>query len=133
MALQHVHIYCSRQPIQPTLCQSSCALSSSLTNLLSFSLSLTCLSVSYQPSLSSSLSFTPPASSSFLDLLTVLQWNAAGLRAESVEFLHFFCSILSILSVSRNLVSTLVYLLGSLDILLCDLFSPISGLALFTS
>ena len=92
--LQLVYLYCSTRYIRPPICQCCTSAPPSSSNLLPSFCSLYIFSFfapSPPPHVSGSFLILP-ASSSFPDLLRVLQWNAGGLRARSTELLHFISS-----------------------------------------
>ena len=73
----------------------------------------------------------PPASSSSPGSFRVLQWNAKGLRAKSIELLHFVSlqPVYHICIQESNLNSLPLFV--SLETLLWDLIAPTPGLAIF--
>ena len=76
--------------------------------------------------------FPTSSSSCFLsDSLSVLQWNAGGLRARIMHYSTLPLLVQWILSVPRNPTLTHLPLPRSLYFLLCDLITLSSGLSLF--
>ena len=90
-ALQHIHLHCTQQPIQPTLhqCSSSPLTLAKKTFTLCLCFVTKPSSVSSQTSSTFGPSSMPPASSSLPDSFRLLQWNVEGLRTKGVERLHF--------------------------------------------
>ena len=123
----HFSNYISTEPINPPNHSSANAALLLHPCLQSFFCLVTTASlVSFQLSFTFGSSSTPPAFF-FLDLLKILQWNAANLCTRSVEFLHF----VSILCISRIQLQLFFRLSGFVYTLLCDQIALTSVLALF--
>ena len=91
--LQHVYLFCAKQPTQPPFCQCIFFTSSSCTYLVTFFCPVTNSSFSLFPTLLHfRLFFHSPAF--FPDLLRIRQWNSGRLRVKRVALLYFLSLLL---------------------------------------